>query len=102
MVYVDSYAVQAGATQRLCQWEALDWQVNGKVVWQKEDWKWLLLQAQSRQIQIGWVKARTNDQALQTYWNNKVDQVTKLRKQKLMNWRTHSIGTDQVNGLTAN
>lgn len=38
-VYVDSYAIWAGATQWLCQWEALDWRVNGKAVWQKEDWK---------------------------------------------------------------
>ena len=76
MVYVDSYAVWAGATQWLCQWEALDWQ-------EKEDWKWLLLQAQSRHIQIGWVQAQANDQPLQTYCSNKVDQPTKVKKIKI-------------------
>lgn len=47
-----------------CQWEALDWQVNGKEVWQKDDWKWLLSQAQSQQIHTGCVKAHGSDQAL--------------------------------------
>lgn len=28
IVYVDSYAVWAGATQWLCQWEALNWEIN--------------------------------------------------------------------------
>lgn len=35
-VDVDSYAVWAGATHWLCQWEASDWQVNRKEVWQEE------------------------------------------------------------------
>lgn len=63
MIYVDSYSFWAGATQWLCQWEALDWQVNGKEVWQKDDWKWLS-QAQSQQIDTGCVKAHVSDQAL--------------------------------------
>lgn len=64
MIYVDSYSVWAGAIQWLRRWEALDWQVNGKEVWQKEDWKWLLLQAQSQQIHIGCVKAHGSNQTL--------------------------------------
>lgn len=63
-IYVDFYSVWAGATQWLCQWEALDWQMNGKEISQKEDWKWLLLQAQSQQIHIGCMKAHGSDQAL--------------------------------------
>lgn len=64
IIYVDSYSFWAGATQCLCQWEALDWQVNGKEVWQKDDWKWLLSQAQSQQIHTGCVKTHGSDQAL--------------------------------------
>lgn len=64
MIYVDSYSFWDGAIQWLCQWEALDWQVNGKEVWQKDDWKWLLSQAQSQQIDTGCVKAHVSDQAL--------------------------------------
>lgn len=45
--------VWANATQYWCQWEALGWQVNGKEVWQKEDWICFLLQAQSQPTHKG-------------------------------------------------
>lgn len=46
-------------------------------VWQKEDWKWLFLQAQSQPIHTGWVKAHANGQASQD--NLKVFQLVKVK-----------------------
>lgn len=78
-ICVDSYTPWAGATLVV----SLHWQGKGKEAWQKEDGKWLVLQAQSHgQIHTGWPRAHGNDQTLQTYWNNKVDQLTKIRKIK--------------------
>lgn len=45
--------VWANATQCWCLWKALGWQVDGKEVWQKEDWIWFLLQAQSQPTHKG-------------------------------------------------
>lgn len=36
IMYVDSSAVWAGATQWLCQWEILNWEVNRSSVWRNK------------------------------------------------------------------
>ena len=39
IIYVDSYAVWASATEWLCQWETFNWEVNRSPVWRKLFWK---------------------------------------------------------------
>ena len=79
-IYVDSYAVWAGATQWLCQWEALNWEINKSPIWRTEDWQLLLTIARKTPFQIGWVKAHANDHKPATNWNQRVDELTKIRK----------------------
>ena len=79
IIYVDSYAVWAGATQWLCQWKTLNRKVNRSPVWRSKDWQ-LLDIARKTPFKMGWVKAHAKDNQPATKWNQKVDELTKIRK----------------------
>ncbi|KAK4810584.1 hypothetical protein QYF61_007321 [Mycteria americana] len=99
IIYVDSYAVWAGATQWLCQWETLNWEVNRSPVWRNKDWQLLLDIARKTPVKMGWVKAHAKDNQPATKWNQKVDELTKIRKiilnpewYRLGEWLHQSLG----------
>lgn len=81
--YVDFYAVWAGATRWLCPWEALHWEINRSPVWRTDDWQLLLSIARETPFPIGWVKAHAKDNKPATNWNQKVDELTKIRKTEM-------------------
>lgn len=85
IVYVDSHAVWAGAKQWLCQWEALNWEINRPPNWRTEDWQLLLDIARKTPFRIGWVKAHADVNKPATNWNQKIDELTKIRKRKVEN-----------------
>lgn len=85
IVYVDSHAVWAGAKQWLCQWEALNGEINRPPNWRTEDWQLLLDIARKTPFRIGWVKAHADDNKPATNWNQKIDELTKIRKRKVEN-----------------
>lgn len=79
IIYVD-YAAWAGATQWLCQWETLNWQVNRFPVWRSKDLQILLHIVRKTPFKVVWVKAHAKGNQLATKWNQKVDKLTKIRK----------------------
>lgn len=72
--------MRAGAMQWFCQWESLNWKVNGFPVWRSKDWQLLLNRARETPLKLGRVKAhaKTNQPAIKR--NQKADQLTKIRK----------------------
>ncbi|XP_019330512.1 PREDICTED: uncharacterized protein LOC109279822 [Aptenodytes forsteri] len=79
VIYVDSYAMWAGATQWICQWEALNWEVNRSPVWRTEDCQLLLDIARQTPFKKGWVKVHVNNDQPATKWNQQVDELARIR-----------------------
>lgn len=61
IIYVDFYAVWAGATQWIYQWESLNWEVNRSPVWRNKDSQLLLAIARKTLFKMGWVKTQAKD-----------------------------------------
>lgn len=80
---MDSCAVWADATQWLCQWEALNWEINRSSIWRTEVWKLPLDITRKTLFQIGGVKAHANDNKPATNRNQKVDEETRIRKMEI-------------------
>lgn len=76
VIYVDTYAVWAGA---LCQGKTLNWEINRTPVSLNKDWQLLLDIARKTPFKVGWVKAYVKDNQPATQWNQKVDELTKIR-----------------------
>lgn len=101
VIYVESYAVWASATQCLCQWETLNWKVNRSPVWRNKDWQLLLDIDKKTPFKMGWVKAHAKDNQQAIKWNQKVDELTKIRKITLNpEWYQQGEWLDQNPGHT--
>lgn len=81
MVYVNIVVVSVWGAKLRSEWK------RGLA----EDLKWLFLQAQSIQIHMEWVKDHANDEALQTYWKTKVDQLEKNQKNRNLSVRSTTL-----------
>lgn len=68
-----------GATQCLCQWETMNWKANRSPVWRSKDWQLLLDIARKTPFTRGWVKAHAKDNQPAPKWNQKVEELTKIR-----------------------
>jgi len=81
-ICVDCYAVWAGATQWVCEWGALNWEINRSPIWRTEDWQLLLEIARKTPFKMGLVKEHTNDNIAASNWNQPVDELARIREIK--------------------
>lgn len=49
-------------------------------VWRSKDWQSLLYKARKTLFEMGWAKAHAKDNQPATKWNQKADELTKIRK----------------------